>query len=343
MKRLGRQLKSYRSQFVAVIRNEFRAIFTDEGALLILVFALFIYSTTYSLAYGPQVLRNVPIGVVDNSHTVASRRLTATFDAGPNAYVAYEPTDMEQARELFFQRRIYGIVYIPENYERRLLEGEQADVAIYVDASYFLMYRQVFQELVSTIGLTGATVGLQRLIARGTELPQAEATVQPVVYQSHNLFNPYLGYGSFAMPAIIIVIIQQTLLIGIGMIGGTWRERGLYRKLCQVDRRRMLPAAMSGRPATDVDFADYCWAGFDLSVDLRGDGLLYSRRALQVVSLSGQWYDGSRRGFYGGLSFGGHRSQSGCFDVVPYTRKFAVAVALDIHSGIDVERCLVSA
>ncbi len=239
MKRLGRQLKSYRSQFVAVIRNEFRAIFTDEGALLILVFALFIYSTTYSLAYGPQVLRNVPIGVVDNSHTAASRRLTATFDAGPNAYVAYEPTDMEQARELFFQRRIYGVVYIPENYERRLLEGEQADVAIYVDASYFLMYRQVFQELVSTIGLTGATVGLQRLIARGTELPQAEATVQPVVYQSHNLFNPYLGYGSFAMPAIIIVIIQQTLLIGIGMIGGTWRERGHYRQLCPVDRRRM--------------------------------------------------------------------------------------------------------
>jgi len=251
MKRLGRQLKSYRSQFVAVIRNEFRAIFTDEGALLILVFALFIYSTTYSLAYGPQVLRNVPIGVVDNSHTVASRRLTATFDAGPNAYVAYEPTDMEQARELFFQRRIYGIVYIPENYERRLLEGEQADVAIYVDASYFLMYRQVFQELVSTIGLTGATVGLQRLIARGTELPQSEATVQPVVYQSHNLFNPYLGYGSFAMPAIIIVIIQQTLLIGIGMIGGTWRERGLYRQLCPVDRRRMstLPI-IAGRALT---------------------------------------------------------------------------------------------
>ncbi len=239
MNRLIRQLKSYRRQFVAVVRNEFRAVFTDEGALLILVFALLIYSTTYSLAYGPQVLRNVPIGVIDNSHTEASRRLTAAFDAGPNTYVAYEPADMVEARELFFQRRIYGIVYIPENYERRLLDGEQADVAIYADASYFLMYRQVFQELVSAIGLTGATVGLQRLVARGTELPQAEAAVQPVVYQSHNLFNPYLGYGSFAMPAIIIVIIQQTLLIGIGMIGGTWWEKGFYRRLCPVGRRRM--------------------------------------------------------------------------------------------------------
>ncbi|MCM1302239.1 MAG: ABC transporter permease, partial [Bacteroides cellulosilyticus] len=196
MNRLTRQLKSYRDQFVAVVRNEFRAVFTDEGALLIVVFALFIYSVSYSLAYGPQVLRNVPIGVVDNSHTAASRQLTTLFDAGPNAYVAYEPTDMEEARELFFQRRIYGIVYIPSDYERRLLDGRQADVAIYVDASYFLMYRQVFQELVATIGLTGAEVGLQRSIARGAELPQAEAIVQPVVYQSHNLFNPYLGYGS---------------------------------------------------------------------------------------------------------------------------------------------------
>ncbi len=239
MSRLSRQLKSYRDQFIAVVRNEFRTVFTDEGALLIVVFALLIYSVSYSLAYGPQVLRNVPIGVVDNSRTAASRQLTALFDAGPNTYVAYEPTDMEEARELFFQRRIYGIVYIPADYQRRLLDGRQADVAIYVDASYFLMYRQVFQELVATIGLTGAEVGLQRSLARGTELSQAEALVQPVVYQSHNLFNPYLGYGSFAMPAIIMVIIQQTLLIGIGMIGGTWREKNLYCRLCPVERHRM--------------------------------------------------------------------------------------------------------
>lgn len=82
-------------------------------------------------------------------------------------------------------------------------------------------------------------VEFQRLIAKGADIPQAKATTQPVIYQSHNLFNPYLGYGTFVMPAIIMVIIQQTLLIGIGMIGGTWREFGLYRKLCPPDRKRM--------------------------------------------------------------------------------------------------------
>ena len=202
MGRFIHQITSYRQQMLSVMRNEFRSIFTDAGVVLILVLALIIYATVYSMAYGAQVLRNVPIGVVDECRTPTSRSLAATFNAGPNTYVAYNPTNMEEAKELFFSRKIYGVVYIPSDYEEKLLGGSQANVAIYVDASYFLMYRQAFQELVTSIGSTGAMVEFQRLIAKGADIP-------------------------------------QTLLIGIGMIGGTWREFGLSRKLCPPDRKRM--------------------------------------------------------------------------------------------------------
>ena len=239
MSRFTKQTASYWKQLGSVVRNEFRTIFKDGGVMLILIFALIIYATAYSLAYGSQVLRNVPIGVVDECRTPTSRSLIDTFNAGPNTYVAYNPTSMEEAKELFYGRKIYGVVYIPSDYGEKLYGGEQANVAIYADASYFLMYRQVFQEVVTSIGKTGAMVEFQRLIAKGANIPQAQATTQPVIYQSHNLFNPYLGYGTFVMPAIIMVIIQQTMLIGIGMIGGTWREFGLYRKLCPAGRRRM--------------------------------------------------------------------------------------------------------
>ena len=239
MNRFTKQTASYWKQLGSVVRNEFRTIFKDGGVMLILIFALIIYATAYSLAYGSQVLRNVPIGVVDECRTPTSRSLIDTFNAGPNTYVAYNPTSMEEAKELFYGRKIYGVVYIPSDYGEKLYGGEQANVAIYADASYFLMYRQVFQEVVTSIGKTGAMVEFQRLIAKGANIPQAQATTQPVIYQSHNLFNPYLGYGTFVMPAIIMVIIQQTMLIGIGMIGGTWREFGLYRKLCPAGRRRM--------------------------------------------------------------------------------------------------------
>lgn len=150
MGRFIHQITSYRQQMLSVMRNEFRSIFTDAGVVLILVLALIIYATVYSMAYGAQVLRNVPIGVVDECRTPTSRSLAATFNAGPNTYVAYNPTNMEEAKELFFSRKIYGVVYIPSDYEEKLLGGSQANVAIYVDASYFLMYRQAFQELVTS-------------------------------------------------------------------------------------------------------------------------------------------------------------------------------------------------
>lgn len=53
------------------------------------------------------------------------------------------------------------------------------------------------------------------------------------------MYNPYGGYATFIMPAILIVIIQQTLLIGIGMVGGTWRERGLYKTLIPRGEKRL--------------------------------------------------------------------------------------------------------
>lgn len=237
--KLKKYISLYIKETATVMRNEYREIFSDGGVMLIMIFALFIYATLYGLAYGNQVLRNVPLGVIDNSKTASSRLLIDSFNAGPNTYVAYEAADMEEAKRLFYERDIYGIVYIPEDYERKLEGGLQANVGLYCDASYFLMYRQVFQEIVSAISTKGAMVEFQRLVAKGINTHQAKNVSQPVIYQSRNLFNPYLGYGTFVMPAIIIVIIQQTLLIGIGMIGGTWREFNLYHKLTPHGQARM--------------------------------------------------------------------------------------------------------
>lgn len=231
-----------------LLRRELRTILSDEGTLLVLLAAPIIYATLYATAYGAEVLRNVPIGVIDESRTAASRRLVADIDAGPNCYVACMPTDMAEAERLFYERRIYGVACIPADYESALLAGRQAVVPLYLDASYFLMYRQVFQELAATLATTGAAVELQRLVAAGTQLPAAEATVQPVVYQSRTLFNPGLGYASFVLPAVLLLILQQTLLVGTGMIGGTWCERRLYRMLRPAGRRPLpLPAIVLAR------------------------------------------------------------------------------------------------
>ena len=207
-------------EFASVLRNEYRNIFCDAGVLLIAVGAIFIYSTAYSLAYKNEVLRDVPVAVVDNSRTPSSRQLIRSFDATPNVNVVYKPASLDEAKKLFLERKVNGIIVIPGDYEKKLMRTEKVNLAIYADASYFLMYRQVFFDIMGSIGHSNSNVEWLRFVSKGVSSKQAEALSNPVSISVRNMYNPYLGYATFIMPAILMVIIQQTLLIGIGMVGG---------------------------------------------------------------------------------------------------------------------------
>ena len=211
------------TSFWRLLREEFRSIIGDDGVLLVLLFAPFIYSTLYALGYGNEVLREIPIAVIDHDHTTSSRRLCSQLDATPEMAVKYGACDIEQARQLLYDRKIEGAIFIPDNYEELLLRGEAANVSIYCDASYFLPYRELLKGATATLSTLGTEVAVERLTAAEAIDPLAAA--EPIVLRQHNLFNPNLGYGIFIMPAILIVILQQTALVGLGIAGGTRRER----------------------------------------------------------------------------------------------------------------------
>ena len=204
----------------AVVKEEWRSVWRDEGVVLIVVFALFIYGVSYSLGYGGEVLNEVPIAVVGGEQGAKSRELVRMFDASPKLNVEYEAIDMAEAEQLLRARKVWGIVALSPDLERDVLSGRQARVAILGDASYFLAYREVVAGTVATIQQMNEQIIVER---KGVYNP-------PIIYQQRNLFNPSLGYGIFVMPAIILLILQQTALIGVGMVSATRRERGLrYR------------------------------------------------------------------------------------------------------------------
>ncbi len=201
------------------IRNEFRMIFSDGGVLLIIVFAMLIYTTIYSLAYGKEVVESVAIAVVDSDKTPSSRELINGLSSGPNTAVCYEVASVNEARRLFYERKVFGIVVIPNGFEGDLLSGKQANIATILDGSHLLLYRQVLEQATKGTLTDGATIEAMRMVARGVDDVEAAAIIQPVEYEEHVLHNSAMGYGSFVMPSIVVVVIQQTLLIGLAMLG----------------------------------------------------------------------------------------------------------------------------
>ncbi|MBR5853800.1 MAG: ABC transporter permease [Alistipes sp.] len=202
-----------------VIENEVRLILGDGGVLLLVVFAMLIYTIIYSVAYGKEVVREVSIAVVDEDHSSMSRTLVDGLRSGPDTFVAYEPTSVEEAKELFYRGKVFGIVVIPRGFERTLLMGEQADVAVILDGSHLLIYKEVLTQTTADVLVEGTVIEASRLIASGVGGEDIMGVVQPVSLDKHILYNTPQGYGSFVMPSIVVVIIQQTLIIGLAMLG----------------------------------------------------------------------------------------------------------------------------
>ena len=203
------------SQFL-IIKDEWRRVWHDEGVVLIVVFALFIYGISYSLGYGGEVLNEVPIAVVGGNNGAISRALTHEIDASPKVRVAHEVTDITEAEQLLNERKVWGAVAISPELDSDILAERQSRVAIIGDASYFLAYREVVEGAVSAVQAMNGVIIEQR---EGAYNP-------PILFEQRNLFNAELGYGVFVMPAIILLIVQQTALIGVGMVSATRRERG---------------------------------------------------------------------------------------------------------------------
>ena len=191
-----------------------------------LVVALPLYTIIYSTAYGGEVVHDVPIAVVDEDRTPSSRALIGGLMSGPNTLLCYEPSNMAEARELFYSNKAFGIVYIPNDFERHLLSGSQANIGVILDGSHLLLYRQVLEQMATDALTQGAGLELMRLTEQGAAPQVAAAVVEPMQFDVHHLYNRALGYGSFVMPTIVVVIIQQTALIGIALVAVRRRLRG---------------------------------------------------------------------------------------------------------------------
>ena len=59
----------------------------------------------------------------------------------------------------------------------------------------------------------------------GSSERQDEVTKMPIEYDYVALYNPVSGFAAFLIPPVLMLIIQQTLFLGIGMSMGNSRER----------------------------------------------------------------------------------------------------------------------
>lgn len=236
---LSGQIREGFRNMLRIWMREFQLIFSDVGVIILIFAVPLIYPMLYSFIYYPEVVRDMPVAVVDMSHSSASRQFIRSIDATPELKVTANNISMEEAVSMFKNKSVQGIIQIPETFSKDIALERQTTISAYADMEFFLYYKAMLTGASFVTLESGKQIQIKNLMNSGLTQKQAEITAQPIKFIENAMANPSGGFASYGIPAALILIIQQTLIIAIGILAGTARERHVFGTLVPLDRKRM--------------------------------------------------------------------------------------------------------
>ncbi|MGL4441756.1 MAG: ABC transporter permease [Bosea sp. (in: a-proteobacteria)] len=214
---------------IGVVRsftNELVRVCRDRGVFGLIVLGPLIYGFLYPQPYVNQLIRDVPVAVVDQDSSELSRNMVQALDSHEGISIAVRTATLAEAEAALARGDVLGIVQIPSGTQRDFLRGERTRVPTYVDSAYLMIYSRVTQSILESVGTVSAELSSRGSRSDGSLYRVALVKNSPVEILNQPLFNPTGGYASYAVPAAFILILQQTLLLGAATLGGVAFQRG---------------------------------------------------------------------------------------------------------------------
>jgi ABC-2 type transport system permease protein len=202
-------------------KAEWRRVLGTRSAFSLLFLAPLVYGIYYPQPYLNQILRKLPIAVVDNDRSDLSRRIVETLDASGALSVAVRARTLAEAHTAIDRGKAFAAVEIPAETERDVLKGITAHIPVYADATYLFIFRSTASGGATAIGALTSELVSRGARSDGSLVKAKLANLNPADVLLQPIFNPVGGYASYVVPAAFLLILQQTLLIGAAMLTGT--------------------------------------------------------------------------------------------------------------------------
>jgi ABC-2 type transport system permease protein len=199
-------------------KAEWRRVLGTRSAFSLLFLAPLVYGVYYPQPYLNQILRKLPIAVVDNDLSDLSRQIVETLDASGALSVVVRAHTVAEARTAIDRGKALAAVEIPADTERDVLKGITAHIPIYADATYLFIFRSTASGVATAIGALTSELVSRGARSDGSLVKAKLASLSPADILLQPIFNPVGGYASYVVPAAFVLILQQTLLIGAAML-----------------------------------------------------------------------------------------------------------------------------
>ena len=203
-------------------------IISGDGSIILTIFgAPLLYIFLLGTIYIQKDIEAVNLAVIDMDHSQLSRTYVRFIESSEKVHVSNSPNTFEEAQDLFYKFDVFGVLVIPKGFEKDIITLKGTDVALYLNNSRFLMSNEINKTVQKTSLMLGAGVRMKYFEEMGSHPKEAIEMVMPVQPQINFVNNIFNNYGYFLLPGLLFLIIQQTLLIGLGESVSIEREENL--------------------------------------------------------------------------------------------------------------------
>ena len=168
----------------------------------------------------------LPIAVVDEDHSAASRELVRRVAAMRGVAVSAHAPSLAVAEPLVRSGAVYGIVHIPANWERERLRNTPQPVVLYDNAQFSLAAGVIGGDVraaTSSMAVERAVAGEARF---GGGLAQAAGRLNGVQADLRTLFNPSMSYEAYFAGMLMPVALHLFCVIAaVSSLGREFRNR----------------------------------------------------------------------------------------------------------------------
>lgn len=224
MKNLFKLYYKAKISFWNTFSTEWKSIKSDKAVISTFLSVTIIILVVYTYIYSNQVVKEVPVAIVNQDATKMSRDYIAMLDATEGTKAISTFTDLQEAKRAYYSKNVQGIVIIPKDFEKNIRSGKQVVITTFSDASNMVFYKRILGDVTTINGYFSAGIFIKKEMAKGVSVAKAQENYTPIQAISTSLFNTTAGYATYIIPVLTALIVQLVLLMGIGILSGSRRE-----------------------------------------------------------------------------------------------------------------------
>ncbi|PKE29184.1 ABC transporter permease [Rahnella sp. AA] len=165
-----------------------------------------------SLVYANRTVWDLPVAVIDQDHSTASRMLTRQLDATSKVETNHYDNLADAERDLAL-RKLFAVIIMPVDLEKKILAGENIVIPVYGDATNRLANGQIQQDVLAAYQAILTQYNTDLLLSNGFSERQASVVLSPIIGQSLDVFNPGISFAAIIFPGLLVMLLQHSLLI----------------------------------------------------------------------------------------------------------------------------------